>query len=1375
MGRRYVWVIAFFILAMATTWGGRSWWVAQVAARASQQQEAVVSSALIDIEQEFDAMQDALLAQAKALAEAPEVIEALRLQTLGDPEGAEALIRLFAHLDLPVRWAAELYDTALDPVAWNGFSIPIDEAPETPRFLETFQTAIAEDGDWRQALVVWYPVRDGVRALGAVRMMRLLRVRTPVQNQNLRDYSIGEVWQRSTRLPVSVRFVQPISGRAPTQGQARLLQGLDGTVLGRVVVEPPPPDRLVDTAGQRFDDVLAFWLTLLLFWLVGGLWIWYRTAEAQEAPERLPTFNTGMRLVLVAAAWWGARYGLLALDVPARWQLGKAPLAPLFDPSHLASAFGGGLMRSTGDFLVTAIFSLLFALAFAARFRQRKGGRFEGAGGLWRLRRLAASPWRLLASLFLIVLLAFGLMLVLAAVARHTVLDSTLDFFAREDLFPESLILLVFCTLLALTLAVVMLFIALVWMMMGVLARARRSRRWPLWVLVTSVLVAIGGPLIVIYSVFDVQSLVQWQAAVAFLIVGFGVAAMGMIRQGSWLEWLTLRSVLPSIFVMSILLYPLFFSGLDEQRRLRMVDAAESVEGGQDLRVKFAVREVLAEAQTVSSVSPALADTARFARRRDHLDSLATVLLRGSLLSSMGAYDASLVFFDVAGEPVGRYDASDESLNRSALDQNDVQQFDMLRQMFAESGSTDALIEPLTGRLDPDRFQYAGIVPVAGIDQAEPVGWIMARAEPHLLLEESNTPFLRVLLPTDYSDLYANLSLAVFRDGVLIRSFGRNFGRYRLDENVEQELVTRQERWRAERVKGRRFRTYYRREPRQLSASPILAPVERKIVAVRVPIITTFDHLYYLLRLTVAGLLVGLPFYGVGLYLRRQAGLLPAPRVRFRDKVLNAFLAVGIIAVITVGFVGVRVVTEENDRAVQSWLRQHLQRVEETLALEAQGDEMPYRVLDRMPLDSLAARVGLDLNVYEDARLIKYSRPQLVRERLIDTRLPAEAHEALRLDGYQFTFVEEELGTFTYTAGYRALLDEQGRPRYVVSVPTLPEQERIEEERARTVAYLFGALLALVVLVMGTASLLANALARPIARLREGLEDAAQGRFERVLPVETRDEVGELVQTFNVMQEQLAESRRQLAQHERQLAWREMARQVAHEIKNPLTPMKLSVQHLRRAYEDVETPDNGAPEPQSAVQEQRFSRLFKRITGTLVEQIDSLARIANEFSSFARMPTRILERLDLNAVVREAVALMQEEADADIELHLDAEPLIVEADREELRRIYINLIKNALQALLDDGEGRVTVSTRREPALDGEPGHAYSAVADTGMGIPAALRDKIFEPNFSTKTSGTGLGLAIARKSIEEFNGVIDYETDEGNGTTFWIRLPLAE
>jgi nitrogen fixation/metabolism regulation signal transduction histidine kinase len=335
----------------------------------------------------------------------------------------------------------------------------------------------------------------------------------------------------------------------------------------------------------------------------------------------------------------------------------------------------------------------------------------------------------------------------------------------------------------------------------------------------------------------------------------------------------------------------------------------------------------------------------------------------------------------------------------------------------------------------------------------------------------------------------------------------------------------------------------------------------------------------------------------------------------------------------------------------------------------------------------------------------------------------------------------------------------------VVGVPTLAQQEQVAEEQARTLAYLFGALLVLFVMVMLTAVILANALAQPIARLREGLEAVGEGRFAEALPVDTRDEIGDLVRTFNEMRAQLAESRRKLAQQEREIAWREMARQVAHEIKNPLTPMKLSIQHLRRAFE--RGPGDGEDDAQ-------FAALFDRITSTLIEQIESLVRIANEFSTFARLPTRVPEPLDLNEVIQEAVRLMEEDAEAGcIELDLHPEALVVEADREELRRTYINLLKNALQALPDDREGRIRVSTARRNG-SGTP-TAESRVVDNGTGIPAEVRDKIFEPNFSTKTSGTGLGLAIAQKSIDELGGSIGYETEEGEGTTFWIRLPLAK
>jgi signal transduction histidine kinase len=156
------------------------------------------------------------------------------------------------------------------------------------------------------------------------------------------------------------------------------------------------------------------------------------------------------------------------------------------------------------------------------------------------------------------------------------------------------------------------------------------------------------------------------------------------------------------------------------------------------------------------------------------------------------------------------------------------------------------------------------------------------------------------------------------------------------------------------------------------------------------------------------------------------------------------------------------------------------------------------------------------------------------------------------------------------------------------------------------------------------------------------------------------------------------------------------------------------------------------------------------------------------------LPTRVLETLDLNEVVQEAVRLMERETDTEtIALDLHDESLPVEADREELRRTHINLLKNALQAIPDDREGHVRVETVWVESDQGPM--VESRVTDNGTGIPPEVQDKVFEPNFSTRTGGTGLGLAIAQKSIDDLGGTIDYETTEGAGTTFWIRLPRAE
>jgi len=212
-----------------------------------------------------------------------------------------------------------------------------------------------------------------------------------------------------------------------------------------------------------------------------------------------------------------------------------------------------------------------------------------------------------------------------------------------------------------------------------------------------------------------------------------------------------------------------------------------------------------------------------------------------------------------------------------------------------------------------------------------------------------------------------------------------------------------------------------------------------------------------------------------------------------------------------------------------------------------------------------------------------------------------------------------------------------------------------------------------------------------------------------------------------------------------------MARQVAHEIKNPLTPMKLSIQHLRQTFRD-RAPD--------------FDRILEDVTRTVGEQIDALSRIASEFSRFARMPERQLTRCDMNEVLNEAISLFAREERIRFETDLSPGLPPVLADREELRRAFINVLRNSVQAM--GSSGTIAVATM----MSG--GRVTATLTDSGPGIPDEIMPKLFTPNFSTKTDGMGLGLAMVKRMLDDIGGSIGLRSEPGKGVTVTLTLPAA-
>lgn len=301
---------------------------------------------------------------------------------------------------------------------------------------------------------------------------------------------------------------------------------------------------------------------------------------------------------------------------------------------------------------------------------------------------------------------------------------------------------------------------------------------------------------------------------------------------------------------------------------------------------------------------------------------------------------------------------------------------------------------------------------------------------------------------------------------------------------------------------------------------------------------------------------------------------------------------------------------------------------------------------------------------------------------------------------------------------------------------------------------LFGSVATLAILALAVAALLGWGLAlrvtRPVDALAVGAQALARGDLTHRVDVQASGEVGELVRTFNAMATDLQSATERAAMAERVAAWQEVARRLAHEIKNPLTPIRMSMETLQQAH---------------AKKRADFEEIFSESSKAILEEVDRLKRIIDEFSRFARLPRPQLEKNDLNELVAQVLALY---AGSTMQLTREAGDIPrVSADRDQLTQVLVNLLTNAEQAM--HGAGACTVRTSQLPS-----GEVALEVSDSGPGIPESERSKIFEPYFTTKEGGSGLGLAIVQRIVAEHGGRIEVVPSESGGACFRIVLPAV-
>lgn len=411
----------------------------------------------------------------------------------------------------------------------------------------------------------------------------------------------------------------------------------------------------------------------------------------------------------------------------------------------------------------------------------------------------------------------------------------------------------------------------------------------------------------------------------------------------------------------------------------------------------------------------------------------------------------------------------------------------------------------------------------------------------------------------------------------------------------------------------------------------------------------------------------------------------------------------------------------------------------------------------KMPetVGTLAASLATDINLYSPAGDLLYSSGEdLARLGLLPVKMSPGAQALLGRESQTEAVVSEQVAGVTFSSRYLPVRNHQNQLLGFLGVPYHLSERQVGAEVSDFIGILASIYVFLLLIAYSVSFLLSRSIIRPVQLISDKIK---QFRLEdKNLPLEyqgdAQDELSTLIEEYNRMVDKLEESKSQLIRLERESAWREMARQVAHDIKNPLTTMKLSMQQLERVSNDPA---------------QAAAYLKKAIT-RLIEQIDSLAQIASEFSMFANLDIQQKHDMVLNDVVESVYDLFSEQKEVDLDLRIPADRYHISGDKNHLIRVFNNLIINAIQAIPSDRKGDIKVSLYRMNH------HAVVQISDNGGGIPPEIRQRVFEPNFTTKTSGSGLGLAICRKIVEALDGAIRFETRENEGTDFFVELPIT-
>lgn len=497
----------------------------------------------------------------------------------------------------------------------------------------------------------------------------------------------------------------------------------------------------------------------------------------------------------------------------------------------------------------------------------------------------------------------------------------------------------------------------------------------------------------------------------------------------------------------------------------------------------------------------------------------------------------------------------------------------------------------------------------------------------------------------------------------------------------------------------------------------------------------------------------------------RQTKLLVLPRHSLRRKLSMLITLTMVGALLCMGTGSVLYVMRLNAARNNELMEEKISAVQNSLSKYCRY-AMRYNAVNTPEMmagmEEASNLLQTDVNLYDvHGGLIRTTNPEVFEHFIVGKRINNKAYENIIYNNSQRYVTVENIADINYYSIYAPLFNEAGDMVAIVNIPYFYNNEDVHTSSITTISTVVNIYLLLLIAAITLGAFLSNSFARPLAEIKSKIDHLAlSGGNKHIKYKNTKDELGVLIESYNAMVDDLEESTKRLAQTERERAWTEMARQIAHEIKNPLTPMRLSIQYLMRLKEQgVEG----------------WEDKLEKISKSLLEQIDILAETASEFSSFSKSFTEIVSEVDLDELLKEQLVIFDNRDGLHIRYVASCTGSIVEVRRSQLARVFVNLVTNSIQAIDNAGvvPGEIEIHLDRRI----EDGRMFYSISfeDNGPGVSDDNRDKLFTPNFTTKTGGTGLGLAICRNIVQQSNGTISYRRSEKLGGACFEILLLAK